>query len=139
MFHDDSCLVQHTVRYNTAVPYCLQYSSVYYLFSNADVLFLFQEDHLKKLSSQVQKEEKKSDSARDSVTWNTVHEDDRAFPSLGLPSVLTGKEYFSTKQQEMDVQLQKLQNITENMEEDFRNTRLVSCGYCLLFLKQFIL
>ncbi|XP_064032953.1 ciliogenesis and planar polarity effector 1 [Pogoniulus pusillus] len=88
-------------------------------------VLLKKEDHLKKLSSQVQKEEKKSDSTRDSVTWNTVHEDDRAFPSLGLPSVLNGKEYFSTKQQEMDVQLQKLQNITENMEEDFRNTRLL--------------
>ncbi|KAK4815418.1 hypothetical protein QYF61_001406, partial [Mycteria americana] len=83
------------------------------------------DDHLKNVSSQVQKEDKKSDSARDSVTWNIVHEDDRTFPSSGLPSKVIGKEYFSTKQQEMDMQLQTLQNITENMEEDFRNTRLL--------------
>ncbi|KAM7076508.1 ciliogenesis and planar polarity effector 1 isoform 1-T3 [Ciconia maguari] len=83
------------------------------------------DDHLKNVSSQVQKEDKKSDSARDSVTWNIVHEDDRTFPSSGLPSKVIGKEYFSTKQQEMDMQLQTLQNITENMEEDFRNTKLL--------------
>lgn len=82
---------------------------------------------MKNLSSQVQKEDKKSDSAKVSVTWNIVHEDDRTFPSSGLPSKVIGKEYSSTKQQEMDVQLQTLQNITENMEEDFRNTKLVSC------------
>ncbi|NXK10592.1 CPLN1 protein, partial [Herpetotheres cachinnans] len=83
------------------------------------------DDHLKNVSSQVQKEDKKSDSARDSVTWNILHEDDRTFPSSGLPSKVIGKEYFSAKQQEIDMQLQTLQNITENMEEDFRNTRLL--------------
>ncbi|KAM9262132.1 ciliogenesis and planar polarity effector 1 [Morus bassanus] len=82
-------------------------------------------NHLKNISSQVQKEDKKADSARDSVTWNMVHEDDRTFPSSGLPSKVIGKEYFSTKQQDMDMQLQTLQNITENMEEDFRNTKLL--------------
>ncbi|NXN06615.1 CPLN1 protein, partial [Indicator maculatus] len=88
-------------------------------------MFLKKEDHPKNLSSQVPKEDKKPNSATDGVTWNIIHEDDRTFPSLGLPSVLTGKEYFSTKQQETDMQLQKLQNITENMKEDFRNTRLL--------------
>ncbi|XP_074021935.1 ciliogenesis and planar polarity effector 1 [Numenius arquata] len=83
------------------------------------------DNHLKNLSSQVQKEDKKSDSARDNVTWNIVHEDDSSFPSSGLPSRVIDKEYFSTKQQEMDMQLQALQNITENMEEDFRNTKLL--------------
>ncbi|XP_061214864.1 ciliogenesis and planar polarity effector 1-like, partial [Neopsephotus bourkii] len=77
-------------------------------------------NHLKNLSSQVQKEDKPV-AATDSVTWNILHEDDRA-PAPGLPSKVIGKEYFSTKQQEMDMQLQRLQNITENMEEDFRNT-----------------
>ncbi|KQK77993.1 hypothetical protein AAES_118940 [Amazona aestiva] len=77
------------------------------------------DNHLKNLSSQVQKEDR-PDSAIDGVTWNTLH--GRA-PSSGLPSKVTGKEYFSTKQQEMDMQLQRLQNITENMEEDFRNTK----------------
>ncbi|XP_014803078.1 PREDICTED: uncharacterized protein C5orf42 homolog isoform X2 [Calidris pugnax] len=83
------------------------------------------DNHLKNVLSQVQKEDKKSDSARDHVTWNVVHEDDRSFPSSGLPSRIIDKEYFSTKQQEMDMQLQALQNITENMEEDFRNTKLL--------------
>ncbi|NXE06448.1 CPLN1 protein, partial [Lophotis ruficrista] len=83
------------------------------------------DDNLKNVSSEVQKEDKKSDSARDSVTWTIVQEDDRTFPSSGLPSKVIGKEYFSIKQQEMDMQLQTLQNITENMEEDFRNTRLL--------------
>lgn len=88
--------------------------------------FLFQDNSLKNVSSQAQKEDKKADSARDSVTWNIIHEDDRTFPSSRLPSKVVGKEYFSIKQQEMDMQLQTLQNITENMEEDFRNTKLVS-------------
>ncbi|XP_055555005.1 ciliogenesis and planar polarity effector 1 [Falco cherrug] len=83
------------------------------------------DDHLKNISSQVQKEDKKSNSAADSLTWNMLHEDDGTFPSSGLPSKIIGKEYFSTKQQEIDMQLQTLQNITENMEEDFRNTKLL--------------
>ncbi|NXI96053.1 CPLN1 protein, partial [Psophia crepitans] len=82
-----------------------------------------EDDPLKPVPHQVQKEYKKSDSARDGVTWNIVHADDRTFPSSGLPSKVIGKDYFSTKQQEMDMQLQALQNITENMEEDFRNTK----------------
>ncbi|XP_035758541.1 ciliogenesis and planar polarity effector 1 isoform X2 [Egretta garzetta] len=48
-----------------------------------------------------------------------------ALQKKGLPSKVIGKEYFSTKQQEMDMQLHTLQNITENMEEDFRNTKLL--------------
>ncbi|NWS55182.1 CPLN1 protein, partial [Chunga burmeisteri] len=83
------------------------------------------DDHLKNVSSQVQQEDKKSDSAKDSVTWNAVHEDDSTFPSSGLSSKVIGKEYLSTKQQEMDMELQTLQNITENMEMDFRNTELL--------------
>ncbi|NWW53649.1 CPLN1 protein, partial [Pedionomus torquatus] len=83
------------------------------------------DNRLKNLSSQVQKEDKKSDSARDNVTSNVVHEDDRSFPSSGLLSKLIDRECFSTKQQEMDIQLVRLQNITETMEEDFRNTRLL--------------
>uniref|UniRef100_A0A8B9J1Q9 Ciliogenesis and planar polarity effector 1 n=1 Tax=Amazona collaria TaxID=241587 RepID=A0A8B9J1Q9_9PSIT len=79
------------------------------------------------LQKKVQKEDR-PDSAIDGVTWNTLH--GRA-PSSGLPSKVTGKEYFSTKQQEMDMQLQRLQNITENMEEDFRNTKQVSSDYPL--------
>lgn len=66
----------------------------------------------------MQEEDKKSDSARDHVTWNVVHEDDR--------TKVTGKKYFLTRQQEMDIKLQTLQKITEHMEEDFRNTKVVS-------------
>lgn len=77
------------------------------------------------MSSQVQKEGKPF-SSRDSVTWNVVYEDARTSPSSGLLSEVVNKEHFSTKQQEMDMQLQMLQNITENMEEDFRNTKMVS-------------
>ncbi|NXU47238.1 CPLN1 protein, partial [Turnix velox] len=80
--------------------------------------------HLGNALSQVKKEEK-SDSDGDNVSWNILREVDRTFPSSELPSRLIGKEYFSTKQQEMNKQLQTLQNITENMEEDFRNTRLL--------------
>ncbi|XP_061873275.1 ciliogenesis and planar polarity effector 1 isoform X6 [Colius striatus] len=82
------------------------------------------DDNLKNVSSQVQKEDK-SDSTRDSVTWNIVHVGDRTFPSLGLPSKPAGKEYLPTKQQEMGMRLQTLQKMTENMEEDFRSTRLL--------------
>ncbi|XP_051628250.1 ciliogenesis and planar polarity effector 1 isoform X4 [Manacus candei] len=84
-----------------------------------------QGDHQKNASSQVQKEDKKSDSATDSVTWNILHEGDRTLPSSELPSKVIGREYFSTKQQEMDMQLQTLQNMIENMEQDFRNTKLL--------------
>uniref|UniRef100_A0A8B9ZZS3 Ciliogenesis and planar polarity effector 1 n=1 Tax=Anas zonorhyncha TaxID=75864 RepID=A0A8B9ZZS3_9AVES len=82
------------------------------------------DNHPKDMSSQVQKEDKPF-SSRDSVTWNVVHEDARTFPSSGLLSKVVNKEHFPTKQQEMDMQLQMLQNITENMEEDFRNTKML--------------
>ncbi|XP_071437827.1 ciliogenesis and planar polarity effector 1-like isoform X3 [Pithys albifrons albifrons] len=84
-----------------------------------------QDNHQKNVSSQVQKKDKKSDSATDSVTWKMVHEDGRTLPSSGLPSRVIGKEYFSTKQQEMDMQLQTLQNIMENMEQTLRNTKVL--------------
>lgn len=82
------------------------------------------DNHPKDMSSQVQKEDKPF-SSRDSVTWNVVHENARTFPSSGLLSKVVNKEHFSTKQQEMGMQLQMLQNITENMEEDFRNTKML--------------
>ncbi|NWQ79180.1 CPLN1 protein, partial [Columbina picui] len=75
------------------------------------------DDHLVNVSSQVQNEDKKSDSARDRGTWSIVHEDDR--------TKVTGKKYSSTKQQEMDIKLQTLQKITEHMEEDFRATKVL--------------
>uniref|UniRef100_A0A8C3E2N6 Ciliosis and planar polarity effector complex subunit 1 n=1 Tax=Corvus moneduloides TaxID=1196302 RepID=A0A8C3E2N6_CORMO len=78
----------------------------------------------KKVSNQLQKKDKKSDSATDSVTWNIAHEEGRTLPSSGLPSKVIEKEYFSTKQWEMDMQLQTLQNIIENMEQDFRNSKM---------------
>ncbi|NWU65552.1 CPLN1 protein, partial [Pterocles burchelli] len=80
--------------------------------------------NLKNVSSQVQKEDK-LDSTSDRVTWNIVREEDRTFPSSRLPSKVTGTDYFSMKQQEMDKQIKTLQNIAENMEEDFRNTKLL--------------
>ncbi|XP_064295540.1 ciliogenesis and planar polarity effector 1 isoform X2 [Phalacrocorax carbo] len=83
------------------------------------------DSHLKNILSQMQREDETADSARDSVTGNMVHEGERTFPPSELPSKLIGKEYFSTKQQEMDMQLQTLQNITENMEKDFRSTSLL--------------
>ncbi|NWU83651.1 CPLN1 protein, partial [Onychorhynchus coronatus] len=84
-----------------------------------------QGDNQKNVSSQVQKEDKKSDSVTDSVTWNILREDDRILPSSELPSKVIGREYLSTKQQKMDMQLQTLQNIIENMDQDFRNTKLL--------------
>nr|XP_013816546.1 PREDICTED: uncharacterized protein C5orf42 homolog [Apteryx mantelli mantelli] len=80
-------------------------------------------NHLKNVSIQVQKEDKKFDSATGGVTWNIVREDARPFHSSGLLAKVIGKEYFSTKLQEMDIQLQTLQNIAENMEKDFSNTK----------------
>lgn len=68
----------------------------------------------------------KSDSATDIITWNIPHKDGGNFPSSGLPCKVFEKEYFSTKQKEMDMQLQTLQNIVENMEQDFRNSKIVS-------------
>ncbi|XP_062455953.1 ciliogenesis and planar polarity effector 1 [Rhea pennata] len=85
--------------------------------------FKKKDNHLKNLSIQMQKEDKKSDSARDDVTWNIVFEDARTFHSSRLPVKIIGKENFSKKLQEMDRQLQTLQNIAENMEKDFSNTK----------------
>uniref|UniRef100_A0A672U9I4 Ciliosis and planar polarity effector complex subunit 1 n=1 Tax=Strigops habroptila TaxID=2489341 RepID=A0A672U9I4_STRHB len=151
-FCDDSCLLKHTIRCSTAMPNHLQYLNVWRFPPTVKLIWcsfctniqrcwcilffffsLFQDNHLKNLSSLVQKEDKKSDSAIDSVTWNIRHEDGRT-PSPGLPSKVIGKEYFSIKQQEMDMQLQRLQNITENMEEDFRNTKWVSSDWIAVFL-----
>lgn len=79
----------------------------------------------------MQKKEK-SDSATDIVTWNVLHKDGGNLPSSGLPCKVIEKEYFSTKQKEMDMQLQTLQNIVENMEQDFRNSKIVSTNYWFL-------
>ncbi|XP_030323883.1 ciliogenesis and planar polarity effector 1 [Calypte anna] len=79
------------------------------------------DDHLKNISCQVQME----DFARDGTIWNILLEDDRTSPSSGLPSKVIGKEYFSKKQQEMDMQLETLQKVTKSMEKDFRNSRLL--------------
>uniref|UniRef100_A0A8C3V6X9 Ciliogenesis and planar polarity effector 1 n=1 Tax=Catharus ustulatus TaxID=91951 RepID=A0A8C3V6X9_CATUS len=84
-----------------------------------------QDDHQKNASSKLQKKEK-SDSATDIVTWNILHKDGGNLPSSRLPCKVIEKEYFSTKQKEMDMQLQTLQNIVENMEQDFRNSKIVS-------------
>uniref|UniRef100_A0A803XTZ7 Ciliosis and planar polarity effector complex subunit 1 n=1 Tax=Meleagris gallopavo TaxID=9103 RepID=A0A803XTZ7_MELGA len=78
---------------------------------------------LKDLASQKQKEHKEADSTRESITWNIEFEDTRAFPSTRLLSEVIDKECLSTKHQEIDMQLRILQNVTKNMEEDFRNTR----------------
>ncbi|XP_042731159.1 ciliogenesis and planar polarity effector 1 isoform X3 [Lagopus leucura] len=81
------------------------------------------DNHLKNVSSQKQKEHKEADFARESITWNIEHEDARAVPSTWLLSEVIDKECLSTKHQEIDMQLRILQNVTKNMEEDFRNTR----------------
>ncbi|XP_063278915.1 ciliogenesis and planar polarity effector 1 isoform X2 [Prinia subflava] len=83
-----------------------------------------QGDPQKNISNKLQKKDK-SDSATDTVTWNIVHEDGGTLPSSGLPSKIIEKEYFSTKQKEMVMQLQTLQNIAENMEQDFRNSKML--------------
>lgn len=83
------------------------------------------------MSNKLQKEDK-SDSATDIVTWNIAHEDGGTLPSSGLPPKLIEKEYFSTKQKEIDMQLQVLENIVENMEQDFRNSKMVSANCCFL-------
>ncbi|XP_077027401.1 ciliogenesis and planar polarity effector 1 isoform X5 [Agelaius phoeniceus] len=83
-----------------------------------------QDDQQKNVSNKLQKEDK-SDSATDIVTWNIAHEDGGTLPSSGLPPKLIEKEYFSTKQKEMDMQLRVLENIVENMERDFRNSKML--------------
>ncbi|XP_014112487.1 PREDICTED: uncharacterized protein C5orf42 homolog isoform X3 [Pseudopodoces humilis] len=83
-----------------------------------------QDDHQKNVSNRLQKKDN-SDSATDIVTWNIAHEDEGTLPSSGLPSKVIEKEYFSTKQKEMDMQLQTLQNIVESMEQDFRNSKML--------------
>ncbi|XP_067401645.1 ciliogenesis and planar polarity effector 1 [Emydura macquarii macquarii] len=67
----------------------------------------------------------KSDAARDDLTWNLLHEDVSIIHSTGLSTKIISKESFCTKLQEMDIQLQALQNIAENMEKDFSNTKLI--------------
>lgn len=88
--------------------------------------FFSQDKHLQHVSLQIQEENIKSDSFRDSLTWNLMHEVVSTIPSPGLSAKLISKEYLSTKLQEMDIQLLALQNIAENMEKDFSNTKLVS-------------
>ncbi|XP_077646648.1 ciliogenesis and planar polarity effector 1 [Lonchura striata] len=83
-----------------------------------------QDDHQKNVSNKLQKKDK-SDSATDILTWNTAHEHGGILPSSGLQSKLINKEYFSTKQKEMDMQLQKLEIIAENMDQDFRNFEML--------------
>ncbi|XP_066195606.1 ciliogenesis and planar polarity effector 1 [Sylvia atricapilla] len=83
-----------------------------------------QDDHQKNVSNKLQRKDK-SDSATDIVTWNITDEDGGTLPSSGLPSKVIEKEYFSTKQKEMVMQLETLQNIVENMEQDFRNSRML--------------
>uniref|UniRef100_A0A674HZA6 Ciliosis and planar polarity effector complex subunit 1 n=1 Tax=Terrapene triunguis TaxID=2587831 RepID=A0A674HZA6_9SAUR len=78
----------------------------------------------------------KSDAARDNLTWNLLHEDVRIIHSTGLSAKIISKEHFNTKLQEMDIQLQALQNIAENMEKDFSNTKLV-CSDCSVFFSFF--
>ncbi|XP_029766764.1 ciliogenesis and planar polarity effector 1 [Terrapene carolina triunguis] len=73
----------------------------------------------------VQERDVKSDAARDNLTWNLLHEDVRIIHSTGLSAKIISKEHFNTKLQEMDIQLQALQNIAENMEKDFSNTKLI--------------
>ncbi|RLV98166.1 hypothetical protein DV515_00011007 [Chloebia gouldiae] len=82
------------------------------------------DDHQKNVSNKLQKKDK-SDSATDTLTCNTAHEDGVILPSSGLPSKLITKEYFSTKQKEMDMQLQRLEIIAENMDQDFRNFEML--------------
>ncbi|XP_065406082.1 ciliogenesis and planar polarity effector 1 isoform X6 [Chrysemys picta bellii] len=73
----------------------------------------------------VQERDVKSDAARDNLTWNLLHEDVSIIHSTGLSAKIISKEHFNTKLQEMDIQLQALQNIAENMEKDFSNTKLI--------------
>uniref|UniRef100_A0A8C3RM75 Ciliogenesis and planar polarity effector 1 n=1 Tax=Chelydra serpentina TaxID=8475 RepID=A0A8C3RM75_CHESE len=74
---------------------------------------------------QIKESDIKSDAARDNLTWNLLHEDVSIIDSTGLSAKIISKEHFCTKLQEMDIQLQALQNIAENMEKDFSNTKLV--------------
>uniref|UniRef100_A0A8C3XIN7 Ciliogenesis and planar polarity effector 1 n=1 Tax=Chelydra serpentina TaxID=8475 RepID=A0A8C3XIN7_CHESE len=84
----------------------------------------------------VQESDIKSDAARDNLTWNLLHEDVSIIDSTGLSAKIISKEHFCTKLQEMDIQLQALQNIAENMEKDFSNTKLV-CSDCSVFFPSF--
>ncbi|KAG6940867.1 hypothetical protein G0U57_011347 [Chelydra serpentina] len=86
--------------------------------------FQIKDDHQNGLFP-VQESDIKSDAARDNLTWNLLHEDVSIIDSTGLSAKIISKEHFCTKLQEMDIQLQALQNIAENMEKDFSNTKLI--------------
>uniref|UniRef100_A0A8C3RPH2 Ciliogenesis and planar polarity effector 1 n=1 Tax=Chelydra serpentina TaxID=8475 RepID=A0A8C3RPH2_CHESE len=90
--------------------------------------FQIKDDHQNGLFP-VQESDIKSDAARDNLTWNLLHEDVSIIDSTGLSAKIISKEHFCTKLQEMDIQLQALQNIAENMEKDFSNTKLVCSDY----------
>uniref|UniRef100_A0A669Q2S1 Ciliogenesis and planar polarity effector 1 n=1 Tax=Phasianus colchicus TaxID=9054 RepID=A0A669Q2S1_PHACC len=94
-------------------------------------LFCFIHQNIYTFDIQKQNERKEGDSARESITWNIELEDVRAFPSTRMLSEVIDKECLSTKHQEIDMQLRILQNVTKNMEEDFRNTRQVSSNFCI--------
>ncbi|XP_073199884.1 ciliogenesis and planar polarity effector 1 isoform X8 [Lepidochelys kempii] len=72
----------------------------------------------------VQERDIKSLAGRHNLTWNLLHEDVRIIHSTGLSPKIISKEHFCKKLQEMDIQLQALQNIADNMEKDFSNTKL---------------
>ncbi|XP_048705548.2 ciliogenesis and planar polarity effector 1 isoform X9 [Caretta caretta] len=73
----------------------------------------------------VQERDIKSLAGRHNLTWNLLHEDVRIIHSTGLSPKIISKEHFCKKLQEMDIQLQALQNIADNMEKDFSNTKLI--------------
>ncbi|XP_038257790.1 ciliogenesis and planar polarity effector 1 isoform X4 [Dermochelys coriacea] len=73
----------------------------------------------------VQERDIKSLAGRHNLTWNLLHEDVGIIHSTGLSAKIISKEHFCKKLQEMDIQLQALQNIAENMEKDFSNTKLI--------------
>ncbi|XP_075788637.1 ciliogenesis and planar polarity effector 1 isoform X2 [Pelodiscus sinensis] len=86
--------------------------------------FQRQDDH-QNILIPVQEEDIKVDSGRDNLTWNLLHDDVSIIHSEGLSAKIISKEHFCTKLQEMDIQLKALQNIAENMEKDFSNTKLI--------------
>uniref|UniRef100_F6REV0 Ciliosis and planar polarity effector complex subunit 1 n=1 Tax=Ornithorhynchus anatinus TaxID=9258 RepID=F6REV0_ORNAN len=77
---------------------------------------------------QVEAQNLKSDHVEDPFTWNRLYEDIPVDPHMVSSSRTLHKEHLVTEFQKMDEKLLALQNMAENIQKDFSNTKLV----CLL-------
>ncbi|XP_015275639.1 PREDICTED: uncharacterized protein C5orf42 homolog [Gekko japonicus] len=75
--------------------------------------------------SQASLERLEAEMAGDRLTLRLLQEDFRSHSSPGLLAKQISRDHFSAKLQEMDKKLLALQNVTERIEQEFRNTELL--------------